>query len=59
MKKVKVIHFYNKPMNVLTVLCGEFEHCVKHTSYKNRVTCSLCLKILEKPWQINQKHSRI
>jgi hypothetical protein len=30
------------------VACGEFNHTVQYTQYKNRVTCQDCLKALNK-----------
>lgn len=44
----QIIHFHKSPHNVLTTLCGEFVHGQKHTFYKNRVTCKVCLDKLKK-----------
>lgn len=38
-----MVHLYIPKQ--LTVACGEFNHCVKHSVYKNRLTCPKCLKI--------------
>jgi len=42
MKNKKVVHLTKA--NHLTVACGEFNHMVKHSPYRNRVTCQKCLK---------------
>ena len=43
------VHFYEPSIDELTTKCGEFVHppgqsFVKHSKYKNRVTCKECLK---------------
>jgi hypothetical protein len=39
--KTNIIHLFIPDR--LIVACGEFNHVVEHTRYRNRVTCEKCL----------------
>lgn len=41
-RRKNVVHLF--VANSLRVACGEFNHTVEHTIYKNRITCEECLK---------------